>query len=127
MSQFDISFETMNRTAVVVVPKQPFVDWLNHIPDPEFKFDGKDYTLDAMREHATVYLIPDFDETPEMEEFFKKIKPSVFEEQLQGWYGDQNTWPKLRTAKVFDLWFDAIIDCMVFDTLDRESIIKDSD
>jgi len=122
-----MSFKLINRTSVIVTPKQPFVDWLNGIPDPNFKVDGELYTVEGLKGHCTVYLIPDFDHVPDMEEFFERFKEEIFEEQLGSWYGDEAHWPKIRTAKVFGEWFDCQIDCMTYDLAGDAPLERDQD
>ena len=51
---------TWNRTAVVVVPKQPFLDWLHSI-DPS----SADLTLADLHQDPTVYLLPESGSDPE--------------------------------------------------------------
>lgn len=48
--------QSINRTAVVVRPKQPFVDWLKSLPDDDF-----DYTLEQVSTDNLTFLIPEFD------------------------------------------------------------------
>jgi hypothetical protein len=56
--------QRINRTAVVIKPKQPFVDWLNQIP-----YEDHDYTLEKIRDENTVFLIPDFDYTSDFMDY----------------------------------------------------------
>jgi len=48
--------ETLNRSAIVVKPKQPFLEWL-HAADPT----SHDLTLLDLIQEPTIYLIPECD------------------------------------------------------------------
>ena len=43
--------------AVVIKPKQPFIDWLNSIPDEDI-----DFTLEQVSEDNITFLIPEYDD-----------------------------------------------------------------
>ena len=48
--------QSINRTAVVVRFKEPFVDWLNSLPDDDFN-----YTLERVSTDNLTFLIPESD------------------------------------------------------------------
>src|SRR5438132_254234 len=50
---------TVNRSAVVVIPKQPFLDWLRRV-DPT----GGKLTLADLRRDPSIYLLPECDLEP---------------------------------------------------------------
>ena len=69
----------LNRSAIVVKPKQAFLDWL-HAADPS----SRDLTLlDLVREPA-IYLIPECDTDDDLAEVLHELCEEVFEEQLGG-------------------------------------------
>ena len=51
----------VDRSVAVIKPKQPFVDWLNQVPDNDMEL-----SLDSLRADCTVILIPEFDEPEEL-------------------------------------------------------------
>ena len=61
--------QNVNRTAVIIKPKQPFVDWLNSIPG-----ESTDNTLESVSEENTTFLIPDFFGPVESLEYIKIFK-----------------------------------------------------
>ena len=84
---------TLNRSAVVLKPKQPFVDWLNALP-------GEDkYTLDQLRAENTVILLPEFQRPGEEIKYLQKIGPELFSYQLWAWHTDESAWPTRRDWK----------------------------
>src|SRR5579872_1122324 len=101
---------TLNRTALVVQPKQPFLDWLHGV-DPK----SHHLTLDELRDDATVYLLPESDSEAAWTEQLRAQYRDIFNEQLDGWFRDQTTWPTPATFKVFTDWFYIESHSMVID------------
>jgi len=112
-------FETINRIAIVITPKKPFYDWLNSIEPGE----GIDEEASEDKDN-TVYLIPNFDEQSEIDEYLKRIYQGIFENELASWYTDKSLWPAYRSREMFNQWFDVKIHTVLYDTLD-ENIEKD--
>ena len=64
-----------------------------------------------------MYLIPAYEENEKYEKFLKKHCIDIFEHELGGWYTDPEMWPKDRSWKVFQEWFDYEIQTMVYDMI----------
>ena len=107
--------ENINRTAVVIKPKQPFIDWLNSIPG-----ESSDNTLETTSTDNITFLIPEFFGPNESMDYIKKRYFQIFELELLGWYTAKELWPKKRTWEVFQEWFDIEINSEVFDLVDGE-------
>ena len=105
--------ECINRAAVVIRPKQPFVDWLNSIPDEDI-----DFTLEQVSEDNITFLIPEYDDPRDSRAYIKKIYSDIFEFELFGWITTEELWPQKRTWKMFQEWFDIEINYEVFDLVD---------
>lgn len=101
----------VKRTALVLRLKQPFFDWLKSIES------DNDPNSD-MRE-GDVYLLPDYEEISEIENWLKKNFDTIFTEQLNNWYVDDSLWVKNRTFKMFQDWFDYSLHTMVWDIGDK--------
>ena len=95
----------INRTAITITPKQPYINWANSFDDAE-NYDTP---------HATTILIPDKYDEFNYETYLKKIYKIVFEEELESWMVDPNDWPKKRTYKIFKDWFEVICSDMTWD------------
>ena len=55
----------LNRSAVAVRPKQPFLDWVNSVePDSSV-------TLDELQK--TLYLVPDYEDPADVEKVLNKV------------------------------------------------------
>ena len=104
-------FENVRRTAIVIKPKQPFLDWLKSI-------DPSDDDPKLLNE-TDVYLLPDFEEVKQMENWLKKNFDSIFSDQLNNWYLDEPCWVQNRTFKMFKEWFDYSLHTMIYDTVDK--------
>src|ERR1700680_2544717 len=92
---------TLNRSAIVVKPRQPFLDWL-HAADPT----SHKLTLRELVQEPTVYLIPECDTDEDVGEALRELCEEIFIEQLAGWFTDTTTWPQDRSFDVFCRWFD---------------------
>lgn len=87
----------LNRYALIVRPKQPYLDWASSLDDSGLAPDPDD--------EQTVYLVPSFDDGTEAERVLKKVFAEVFERELEAWHTDEDAWPKNRSLVVFKEWF----------------------
>jgi hypothetical protein len=100
----------VKRTAVIVKPKQPYIDWANSLEDGGVKL-GEDYTP----EH-TIYLVEDMTGyLIDKEEIIKPHFAFIFEEELNGWHRLESNWPAKRDLATFLDWFEVEIHSMVLD------------
>jgi len=113
--------QSVNRTAVIIKPKQPFVDWLNSIPG-----ESSDNTLESVSSENLTFLIPQFFGPVESLDYIKDYYGQIFEYELFGWYTAEELWPKeKRNWKMFQEWFDIEINSEVIDLVDDEDIEKE--
>ena len=103
----------LDRSAIIVIPKQPLLDWLHSI-DP----DGPRSTLSEMAEDPTVYLVRACESDRAFNDRLRKIFPAIFENELAAWFTDESLWPTDRTLKTFREWFDIRFHSMVFEASD---------
>jgi len=107
----------LNRTAVIITPKQAFYDMLAGIMGEEAEQASAPYTDDE----STVYLIEETDlDEPATKERLKSCYIEICREEINGWFTDQSKWPTHITWKDFTTWFHISIQTMVFDTLDED-------
>ena len=76
--------QSVNRTAVIIKPKQPFVDWLNTIPG-----ETTDNTIETVSSENSTFLIPEFFGPVESLNYIKKNYSYIFEYELIAWYTDR--------------------------------------
>jgi hypothetical protein len=101
---------TINRSIAIIRPKQPFVDWANHLSDAE-----GEVSLADLREDCLAVLIPEYDSDEEAKEYVTAMWEDLFEQELWGWSTDESCWPKKRTQSVFWEWFDVEFHSVVID------------
>jgi hypothetical protein len=97
----------LNRGALIVRPKQPYLDWAATL-------DGSGVVPDVTGEQ-TVYLIPSFEDDDEAERILKKVYAEIFERELDGWHTDETAWPQNRTLAMFKKWFQVELHSVVED------------
>lgn len=105
--------QSINRTAAIIRPRQPFVDWLNSLPD-----DDHDYTLEELSTDNLTFLIPEADSREGAMDYIRKKHNLIFEWELWGWVTVERWWPAKRDWKVFKEWFEIEINSEVFDLVD---------
>ena len=112
---------TVNRSAVVVTPKQPFLDWLRSAD----RTSG-DLTLGDLCLEPTIYLIPECETDSDVCDALSDRCEEIFNEQLAGWYNDTATWPPKRSFDIFRRWFDYSHHSVIVDSCD-DDLIRESD
>ena len=100
----------INRSVLIVLPKQPFLDWL-HTAD----LTSESLTLEDLRHEPSIYLLPARDTEPDLEKCLKRVCRAIFEEQLDGWYRVEELWPPDRSITVFREWFEYRFHSMPID------------
>jgi hypothetical protein len=107
-----------NRAAIFVMPKAPFVSWVQGLDAEAVKVSAEI----IMTSHAA-YLALDHEDGEDEEKLLKKNFQAVFEEQLRGWTLDETQWPLKRDLQTFQKWFHIAICTMVIDLADKVPIL----
>lgn len=102
----------INRSVVIVVAKQPFIDWVNATL-------SDNVTLEEANTGSPAFLIEDFESDEDLHQAVYDEWAVYFETWLESWVPDANQWPKHRTLDMFKEWFDIALHPMVFDRLDE--------
>lgn len=110
--------QMVNRNSFVVKPKQPYVDWINALPDQDTPV-----SLAEIHRDCHTYLIPEMIGEEDAQEYIRAFKLEIFAIELDSWYRDPKTWPKKRTLAMFDDWFDLEFHSMIID-LYKKPIFK---
>lgn len=103
----------INRSAIIVRLKQPYVDWANALDESE------KYSLNSLNRENHIYLIEELESDEEYDEIIKDIYADIFEIELASWVTDKALWPKNRDYKTFKQWFMVEPHSTVFDMLDE--------
>lgn len=102
--QMEANFEEdyIDRTAIIVKPLQPFIDWLTNLyPDEVHDLS-----------ECNTYLI---DENVEVKAWLRKKFDKLFMMELELWHTNKKEWPQKRNYKMFNQWFRVEISTMVYD------------
>lgn len=102
--------EMINRSAIVVKPAQPFLDWLHRVDSTSAHL-----TLEDLRIEPTVYLLPEYADEDEALQYLRSACNAIFEEQLNGWCRVPSTWPQERNLNTFRSWFEWSLHSMIID------------
>jgi len=107
----------LNRTAIVVTAKQPFLDWLRSV-DPT----SHELTLAEINTEPAVYLLPECGSDKEAERLARRFVKEIFTNELDGWWREPLDWPKTISYKVFTNWFEWRSHSVVLDLVKGEII-----
>ena len=82
-------FNIPNRNVLLLAPKQPLIDWVNHV----FPDDTPERLENALAHgNANIYLIP-AEEPEESIDWLKNNFETILEEELLEWCTDTSQWP----------------------------------
>ena len=102
----------INRAALILRYKQPFVDWINAAdPSPS----SRTFTLAEVNKEHTVYLV-EVEGEDELASWLGQNHAELFEEELKGWYTDPALWPRDRSLKMLHQWCSFELHTVVVDT-----------
>jgi hypothetical protein len=105
----------VNRGYISVIPKQPFIDWVNTFED------NIELSLDFDNEPSVYLITEDFiDDEPVIKQHFKKI----FRNELLAITEDELDWPQSISLELFLEWFEVSLGSMVFD-LEKSNLEKE--
>lgn len=109
----------LNRAAVILKYREPAVRWINDA-DPYSENPG--ISIESLKEERTVYLISEEHEHGRngARRWVKANFKALFEAELESWYTDPTLWPKGRTMKLFDEWFEVEYHSVIVDTVGGE-------
>lgn len=103
----------INRSALMLTPKAPFVEWVTSV--------DTDLEEDYIKETNT-YLL---DETiDDLDEWLQKKFDVFFKMELGEWLSVKKEWPMKRTYKMFREWFEVSLSISVYDMV-RGPIYKE--
>jgi hypothetical protein len=102
--------EIINRSAIVVKPAQPFLDWLHRVDSTSAHLTLEDLALER-----TVYRLPECENEEQALEYLRDACNAIFEEQLNGWYRVPSIWPQQRDLNTFSRWFEWSLHSMIID------------
>jgi hypothetical protein len=111
-------FSTINRCAVLLVPTEVCLAWINSCPTE------RPVTLAEAQSEPTVYLIPEAKTAAEAT--VHRHYKAMFEQELNSWYTDPDLWPKDRSFRAFKKFFTIQVTTIVFD-MGKGMILRDDE
>lgn len=117
-------FYVVERSIVVLKPKQPFLDWINNslaISDENL------LDLASMRIDCNSYLIPEVNEIEDGIAYVDEAFEGLFQLELASWSEDQELWPQELSLKMFWEWFDVEISPTLIDLTEDDGEDTDDD
>jgi hypothetical protein len=102
--------DMINRAAIIVIPKQPYVDWANSLDD-----DGPRLALNDPNWEYSIYLVRNVESDAAARNAVKRHFTEIFEHELASWDLDENAWPEKRDYRIFKKWFEVRASSIVLD------------
>jgi hypothetical protein len=100
----------IDRIALVLKPKQPYVDWVRSLP-------GMDPALsaEAAKCEPMVQLLPYSQDLKEVDSFVRQGWELFFLQSCAGWVKEESDLPLGRSFEKFEQWFDWSLAPLVLD------------
>ncbi len=106
-----MTMEALNRSVVIVKPLRPYLEWAKGDDAEGFA----ELVFENLRREPHVYLLPEYEDPTSQQEVLEEFWPALFEAMLGGWVTDEAFWPKKRTPRMFQEWFEIQMSSMVQD------------
>ncbi len=108
--------ELLNRIAIVVQPKEPYLAWARSLE--------KDSPIDSVTpgELSSLYLAEEPENDDEFDSIIEKHSKKIFAEKLEMWWRNKKVWPKKRTYAMFLQWFNVRVVDAVYDL--KQSLVE---
>lgn len=107
-NDFEDSF--VDRFAIIIKPRQPFLDWCSKLFPEEEDFNA-----------TNTYLISD--DINDIDSWLKKEYEKIFVAELEAWTHIEKEWPQKRNYKMFEEWFSIDQSTLVYD-LEKSPVSK---
>jgi hypothetical protein len=102
-AQADFEENYIDRTAIIIKPLQPFLDWATNLYPNE---------IEGIAETRTYLISEDIDD---VSAWLTKKFNQIFEFELESWHLNKKEWPQKRNYKMFKEWFQVDISTMIYD------------
>lgn len=101
---------TIDRTVVILRKKQPYIDWIRRLPDPDLET-----TLEEINREPSTYLIPSCEDNIGLLAHLCSVCHEIFAVEMSGWWTDEQDWEKDLSFENFNCWFDYEISTLPID------------
>ena len=106
--------EITNRSALFVIPKEPFKEWAKLYSESPME------DLNQRLSEKHVYLI-EWSYEEDIDDVLKPYYLEIFEYELLSWNSYKSEWPQKRSLELFFEWFDIKLCDYLYD-LETEKI-----
>lgn len=110
----------VNRSVFLLMPLEPFWNWLRSLPGNEFD----NVSLEELQADANAYFINPCDTVDEVWDEIEARFEEIFAAELADWCEDESLWPDLH-PDIFNEWFDIQLSTLATDLshepLEREA------
>ncbi|MBE0505731.1 MAG: hypothetical protein IBX50_03310 [Marinospirillum sp.] len=110
----------LNRSAISVRLRQPFVDWINSLEDSA----GEQVSLEEVNQEATTYLISELEDEEALDDLIEERYLDLLENELFSWEEDEALWPDDIDRALFDAFVEIELSFMVFDLDDQAPLLS---
>jgi hypothetical protein len=111
----------LNRCAITVRARQPFLDWLRALPELA------NTTLETWNEDGVAYLLPVVEkESDDLASLLPLCFDLIFERELAAWEENSSNWPATRDLSTFLSWFEPQLRSVVIDLVDAPLVDDES-
>ncbi len=110
----------VNRSAILIKPKNPFLLWANQFIDLE-----KQCSLNQIRQDCIILLIPEVEGRGDTKKYMETNFTYVFKEFIEEYTENEEEWPVIDDVELFNSWFDTEEHSLVLDSLEYELIRKE--
>ena len=103
----------INRSALVVLPRQPYADWVNGLDIATSGLEAP-LTLADHRREGRVYLVSEQETAAAVTLTLESLRERILDNELSAWdeFGDH--WPP-RSPDLFEAWFEVQPQLLCFD------------
>ncbi len=116
-------FFSINRSALILKPKQALIDWVNQI----FPEEPLEYDFEEQHDSQDIFLIPEVDSVEEGLEWLKENFDYFMQYELDSYCADTSRWPDELDWTLFERFFDYSLQIEVIDTVEDEEDFEDLD
>lgn len=109
----------VNRSVFLLVPLDPFWNWLASL-----NVDLSDLSLEDLQADANAYLVSPCDSAEEVWTEIESRFEEIFAAELADWCDDEGEWPDLH-PDIFNEWFDIQLSTVLTD-LSAEPLAREA-
>ena len=104
----------VNRSALTLRPRQPYLDWINQLPSELTELE-QPLAAGALDNEARVYLIGESEPEQSLAALLAPCWQLLLENELGAWDELGRHWPEPLSLELLTDWFEVSEQALVFD------------